>query len=104
MKRGEYDVEGERSWSERGESDGLEPGLVPDLLRTSSMPFSGGSSDSGVVLSCAADIEGRNRLRGVTEPLIERGVNDVMSSPFAEGPAEEKCDPLCDMASEEEAP
>lgn len=42
-----------------------------------------------VVRSCAADTEGRS-LRGVTEPLI----NAVISSPFADGPADVNADPL----------
>jgi len=52
-----------------------------------------------VVLSCAADAEGRN-FRGVTDPLISA----VISSPLEEGPADAKYEPFWDLLSVEAVP
>jgi len=83
-------------------------GLVPDRLRKSAVcgdkAVAITDGGSGVVLSCAAEKEVRSRLRGVVEPLIGGDVNEAMSSPFADGPAEENCDPFCDLASVDEVP
>lgn len=112
-ERGEFDVEDDRVRSGIGESGSgggrVVLGFVPDRFRTSDCGSE--SSDevtmdgvSCVVRSCAAEKEGRSRLRGVVDPLIGRDVSEVMSSPFAEGPAEEKFDPFCDFVSVEEVP
>jgi hypothetical protein len=47
---------------------------------------------SCAVLNWAADREGRSRLRVVLAPFVVGDVKELMSSPFAEGPAEEKFD------------
>jgi hypothetical protein len=83
------------------------PGFVPDLIRGSGVGaalFVTTGSSSALVLNCAADTDGRKSFRGVDDPLgID--VNDVISSPFAEGPAEEKDDdPFCDLLSVSELP
>jgi hypothetical protein len=57
---------------------------------------------SGFVRSCAAEADGRRR-RGVTVPLAT-WARDEMSSPSAEGPAEEKNEPFADLLSVEELP
>lgn len=48
--------------------------------------------DEGELLSCAADHDGRNRLRGDVEPVIANELSAVISSPFADGPADVKLD------------
>jgi len=82
------------------------PGFVPDRIRDSGCcgAFSATTGGSSIeVLSCAADIDGRNSFRGVDDPL-DGEVSEVMSSPFAEGPAEEKDEPFWDLLSVEELP
>jgi hypothetical protein len=108
MERADSEVEDERLKCKGLRGDLGIIGLVPARLRTSAVcgdkvvaPIDG---DSGVVLNCAAEKEVRSRLRGVVEPLIGGDANEVMSSPFADGPAEEKCDPFCDLASVDEVP
>lgn len=57
----------------------------------------------GRMRNCVAEMEDRRR-RGVEDPLAAKlGLREVISSPFAEGPAEEK-DPLCDRFSVEVVP
>jgi hypothetical protein len=80
------------------------PGFVPDRMRDSGCGdgfFLTPGGGSAVVLNCAADNEGLNIFRGVDDPLD----GDVsMSSPFMEGPTEEKDDPFWDLLSVEELP
>lgn len=56
--------------------------------------------EEGELLSCAADHDGRNRLRGDVEPVIANELSAVISSPFADGPADVKLDAgtTCDLA------
>jgi hypothetical protein len=61
-------------------------------------------TDSLPVRSCAAEKEGRKRLLGVLDPLTAGDVSEEMSSPLAEGPAEEKFDPFWDLLSVDELP
>ena len=61
-------------------------------------------TDSLPVRSCAAEKEGRRRLRGVLEPLAAGDVREEMSSPLEEGPADEKFDPFWDLLSVDELP
>jgi hypothetical protein len=82
-------------------------GFVPARLRN----VSGGVTpvviiEGGCVfaLNCAADTEGRNCFRGVLAPLTISGVSDVISSPLADGPADEKIDPVCDFVSVDALP
>lgn len=81
------------------------PGFVPDLFREAS------ASDDcvvtgtmeGDVRNCAAEKDGRNRLRGVVDPAIAKE-SAVISSPLEEGPAELKFSPDCDLLSVEDVP
>lgn len=82
-------------------------GLVPARLRN----VSGGvtlvviiEGVSVCALNCAADKEGRNFFRGVLAPLGGREARDVMSSPLADGPADEKIDPVWDFVSVDALP
>ena len=54
--------------------------------------------------SCAADNEGRNTFRGVLVPLARFDESDDISSPLADGPADEKVDPFCDLVSVDALP
>jgi hypothetical protein len=57
-----------------------------------------------LLLSCAADNDGRKIFRGVLVPLAWFDESDVMSSTLAEGPTDEKVDPVCDFVSVEALP
>jgi hypothetical protein len=84
--RGEVEMEDDRlSWGSVGRGA---VGFVPDRARSDEegravMIFSA----SGVVRSCAADMDGRSR-RGVTDPLVPSRDNEETSSPLTEGPVE----------------
>ena len=105
------DVEVERLRIGAGMSDDVlglvAVGLVPERLRN----VSGGVTlvvimEGGCVfaLNCAADTEGRKFFRGVLVPLTGRDVSDDISSPLADGPADEKVDPFCDFVSVDALP
>lgn len=82
-------------------------GFVPDRLRNESVGVAlVVTIDGGCVLllSWAADNEGRNSFRGVVVPLTGMEASDVISSPLAEGPAEEKLEPLADFVSVDALP
>lgn len=86
-------------------------GLVPDRVRNESAVV--GVAPVVIIegvgcvydLSWAADAEGRNIFRGVVLPLAgTEGGRDMISSPLADGPTDEKFDPLCDLVSVEPLP
>lgn len=77
-------------------------GLVPERFRDVSwdacvVTMNGGL---GLVLSCAADSDGRSRRLGVG-PLAG---NDAISSPLAEGPADDGFDEFWDLTSVDPLP
>ena len=86
-------------------------GLVPDRLRNDSELV--GVAPVVIIegvgcvfdLNCAADADGRNIFREVMAPPADiEGGRDIISSPLAEGPTDEKFDPLCDFVSVEPLP
>jgi hypothetical protein len=56
------------------------------------------------VRSCAAENEGLRLLRGVVDPVMATEASAVISSPFADGPAEVKLIPFCDLLSVDDVP
>lgn len=54
--------------------------------------------------SCAAEREGLKLFRGDVDPMMPMEVNAVISSPFADGPAEVKFIPFCDLLSVDDVP
>jgi len=105
----EFDCDDERMRC-RGASVDRGAGFVPDRIRgsvgwnTFAMSMAEDDTDSLPVRSCAAEKEGRKRLLGVLDPLTAGDVSEKISSPFAEGPAEEKVDPFWDLLSVDELP
>ena len=85
-------------------------GLVPDRLRNDSELV--GVAPVVIIegvgwvfdLNCAADADGRNIFREVMALADIEGGRDIISSPLAEGPTDEKFDPLWDFVSVEPLP
>lgn len=71
-------------------------GFVPDrFLRASAWLFwVCAARGDGVVRSCAAENEGLRDFRGAVDPVMVKEASAVISSPFAEGPAEVKLFPF----------
>lgn len=80
-------------------------GLVPDRFRSISCceegELWGNVRACGLLRSCAAEAEGRNRRRGATEPTVTSEFNGLISSKGWDGPAEDGFDPFCEWASVE---
>jgi hypothetical protein len=103
----EFDCEDDRvRYAAGGRVGRVGPGVVPDRMRDSGCCDVFFATTGGVsveVLNWAADIEGRRNFRGVVDPL-DGDVSDPMSSPFDDGPAEEREEPFWDLLSVEELP